>query len=141
MRAFPIGPSRKGENTQAVTSTAARRRSAPSRSTRPRRTPQDATDSAHVRRTPRQQVVPVHSPEERRQELVKLVRQRVEEKKIVIRNLRRDVIDEMKKLEKNKEISQDENKRAQVQLQKITDSAINNAETTGKDKEAELMEV
>ena len=53
-----------------------------------------------------------------------MVRKRVEERKIVIRNLRRDAMEELKKLEKNKEISQDEHKRALDQLQKLTDSFI-----------------
>jgi len=79
--------------------------------------------------------------EERRQELVKVVRKRVEEKKIVIRNLRREAMDELKDLEKNKDISQDEHKRAQTQLQKLTDSFIADTEQIGQDKEAELMEV
>jgi len=79
--------------------------------------------------------------EERRQELVKVVRKRVEDKKIAIRNLRREAMDELRKLEKNKDISQDEHKRAQIQLQKLTDSAIADAEQAGQDKEVELMEV
>jgi ribosome recycling factor len=79
--------------------------------------------------------------EERRQELVKVVRKRVEDKKIVIRNLRREAMDELKGLEKNKDISQDEHKRAQAQLQKLTDGSIADAEQAGQDKEVELMEV
>ena len=79
--------------------------------------------------------------EERRRELTKLVRKRVEERRIVIRNLRREAMDELKGLEKNKEISQDELKRALEQLQKLTDSFIADAEQIGQDKEAELMEV
>ena len=79
--------------------------------------------------------------EERRQELTKVVRKRVEERKIAIRNLRRDAIEDLKKLEKNKEISQDELRRAQDQLQKLTDSFIAGTEQVGRDKEAELAEV
>ena len=79
--------------------------------------------------------------EERRQELVKVVRKRVEERKIVIRNLRREAMDELKGLEKNKDISQDEHKHAQTQIQKLTDSAIADAEQVGRDKEIELTEV
>ena len=79
--------------------------------------------------------------EERRRELTKVVRKRVEERKIVIRNLRRDAMSELKELEKNKDISQDECKRALDQLQKLTDSFIADAEQVGQDKEAELMEV
>ena len=79
--------------------------------------------------------------EERRQELVKGVRKRVEEDKIAIRNLRRDALEEIKKLEKNGEISQDESKRAQTQLQKLTDSEIAEADQVGKNKEAELARI
>ena len=50
-------------------------------------------------------------------------------------------MDELKKLEKNKEISQDDNKRAQDQLQKLTDRFIAEAEQLGHDKEIQLMEV
>jgi ribosome recycling factor len=78
--------------------------------------------------------------EERRQELVKAVRKRVEERKIMIRNLRRDAIIELKNLEKSKDISQDDSKRAQDKLQKLTDSATAEAEKIGRDKEVELME-
>jgi ribosome recycling factor len=79
--------------------------------------------------------------EERRQELTKVVRRLVEEGRIVIRNLRREAVDELKGLEKNKDISQDEHKRALDQLQKLTDSFIADAEQIGRGKEAELMEV
>ncbi|GAI36545.1 unnamed protein product, partial [marine sediment metagenome] len=79
--------------------------------------------------------------EERRQELTKVVRKRVEERKIVIRNLRHDAMSELKGLEKNKDISQDEHKRALDQLQKLTDSFIADIEQIARDKEAELMEV
>ena len=79
--------------------------------------------------------------EERRQELIKVVRRRVEERRIAIRNLRREAMDELKRLEKNKDISQDEHKRSLDQLQKLTDSFIADAEQIGQDKEVELTEV
>ena len=79
--------------------------------------------------------------EERRQELTKVVRRRVEERRVAVRNLRREAMDELKDLEKNKDISQDEHKRALNQLQKLTDSFIADTEQIGRDKEAELMEV
>jgi len=79
--------------------------------------------------------------EERRQELIKIVHRKVEEGRVIIRNLRREVMDSLRNMEKNKEISQDEHKRAQDSLQKLTDSFIANAEQTGRDKEAELREV
>jgi ribosome recycling factor len=79
--------------------------------------------------------------EERRQDLIKVVRRRIEERRVAIRNLRREALEEIKKEEKNKAISQDESKRAQDQLQKLTDSHIASAEKIGQDKEKELMEV
>lgn len=79
--------------------------------------------------------------EERRQELTRVVHRKVEEGRIAIRNLRREAMDEMKKLEKDKDISQDEHKRALDQLQKLTDSFIASAEEAGRNKETELMEV
>jgi len=79
--------------------------------------------------------------EERRQELTRVVRKRVEERKISVRNLRHEAMNELKKLEKDKDISQDEQKRAQDQLQKLTDRFISTVEQIGRDKEAELMEV
>ena len=79
--------------------------------------------------------------EERRQELIRAVRRRIEERKIAIRNLRHEAMNELKGLEKNKDISQDEHKRALNQLQKLTDSSITDIEQIGRDKEAELLEV
>jgi len=79
--------------------------------------------------------------EERRQELIRIVRKRVEDRRIVIRNLRHEAMNELKGLERNKDISQDEHKRALDQLQKLTDSFIADTEQIGRDKEAELMEV
>lgn len=79
--------------------------------------------------------------EERRQELIKLVHRRVEEGRVAVRNLRRDAASTLKQLEKNKEISQDELKRALGKLQKLTDTLIADAERAGQDKEAQLKEV
>ncbi|BCT55526.1 ribosome recycling factor [Dehalococcoides mccartyi] len=79
--------------------------------------------------------------EERRQEMIKIVNKRLEEDKIAMRNVRRDAMDEMKKLEKAKEISQDDLKRGSDQLQKITDNFIAKADKLGADKEAELRQV
>ena len=79
--------------------------------------------------------------EERRRDLIKVVRKKVEEGRIAIRNLRRDAMDELKGAEKNKEISQDEQKRIQDQLQKLTDSFIANIEQLGQNKETEVMQV
>lgn len=79
--------------------------------------------------------------EERRRDLIKIIHKRLEEARITIRNLRRDTMDELKKAEKNKEISQDQNVRASEQLQKLTDSHIDSINKIGKDKEAEILEV
>jgi len=79
--------------------------------------------------------------EERRQELTKVVRRRVEEGKIAVRNLRREAMDELKEFGKNKDISQDEHKRSLNQLQKLTDSFISNIEQIGRGKEVQIMEV
>ena len=79
--------------------------------------------------------------EERRQELIRVVRKRSEERKIVVRNLRHEVVSELKTLERDKEISQDDHKRVLNQLQKLTDSFIAEIDQIGRDKEVELMEV
>ena len=79
--------------------------------------------------------------EERRQELIRVVRKRVEERRIAVRNLRHEAMDALKRLEKDKEISQDEHKRALDQLQKLTDRFMSDIEQIGIYKEAELMEV
>ena len=79
--------------------------------------------------------------EERRQELIKIVRKRIEDRRIAIRNLRHEATDEVKKLEKNKDISQDDLKRGLDQLQKLTDRFMSEIEQIGRDKEADLMEV
>jgi ribosome recycling factor len=79
--------------------------------------------------------------EERRKDLIKVVHRRVEERRVVVRSLRHEAMNELKNLEKDKEISQDEHRRAQEQLQKITDRFIADIEKIGQDKEKELMEV
>ncbi len=79
--------------------------------------------------------------EERRQDLIKIVHKRVEERRVAIRSLRHDALNSLKKLEKDKEISQDDLKRAQDQLQKVTDAHIAEIEQLGKVKEKELLEV
>ena len=79
--------------------------------------------------------------EERRQELTKIVHKRLEERRVAVRNLRRDALDELKKAEKAKTISQDESRHAQDQLQKITDIHIAIAEKIAQEKEKELLSV
>jgi ribosome recycling factor len=79
--------------------------------------------------------------EERRKELIKVVNRKVEERRVSLRNIRHEALNDLKKMEKDKVISQDEEKRAQAQVQKITDSFIVEVEKIGKDKERELLEV
>ncbi len=79
--------------------------------------------------------------EQRRKELIKLVQKRVEEGRVAIRNIRRDHSEALKKLERSKEVSEDEVRRAQDQLQKLTDGNIAEVEKLGREKEKELMEV
>jgi ribosome recycling factor len=79
--------------------------------------------------------------EERRQELTKVVHRRLEERRVAVRNIRRDAIEEIKKAEKNKEISQNDSRRDQEQLQKLTDNYIVVAEKIAQEKEKELMSV
>lgn len=79
--------------------------------------------------------------QERREELVRSLSKQVEEKKIAIRNVRRDVMERLRALEKNKDISQDDNQRAQVQLQKLTDSHIAQIDTFWNSKIEEMMKV
>jgi ribosome recycling factor len=79
--------------------------------------------------------------EERRAELIKIVHHRTEERKILIRNLRHEIVNEIKKFEKDKAISQDESKRSQDQAQKLTDFYTLEADKLAKAKEKELQEV
>lgn len=79
--------------------------------------------------------------QERRQELIKVVRRRVEEGKITMRNMRRDSAEALRQMEKDKEISQDEHKRAMDRLQLLTDSFISKADKAREQKEKELLEV
>ncbi|MCU9612075.1 ribosome recycling factor [Caldibacillus lycopersici] len=79
--------------------------------------------------------------EERRRELAKLVKKEAEEAKIAIRNVRRDANDELKKLEKNGEITEDELRRLSDDVQKVTDDSISKVEQLTKDKEKEILEV
>ncbi len=78
--------------------------------------------------------------EERRKELTKLVKKYAEESRIAIRNIRRDGADELKKL-KGAHISDDEIKRQEDALQKVTDKYIKEVDKLTHDKEAEVMEV
>jgi len=78
---------------------------------------------------------------EQRQEAVKQMKGMGEKAKIAIRNDRRDANDKIKRLEKEKEITQDESKAAQEKIQKLTDKYIANVDNILKDKEAEILKV
>ena len=78
---------------------------------------------------------------DRRQEMVKLLKRKIEDGKVSVRNVRRDGLESLRKLEKDKLISQDENRRAQDQLQKTTDGHTKQIDETGSAKEAEILQV
>ena len=77
--------------------------------------------------------------QERRLELVKILKRKIEDGKVSVRNVRRDGLESLRKLEKDKAISQDENRRAQDQLQKTTDGHTKQIDETGSAKEAEIL--
>jgi ribosome recycling factor len=79
--------------------------------------------------------------EERRKELVKLVRKFGEESKVAIRNIRRDAIDHLKREEKEKKMTEDQLRDAEKEMQKLTDDHIKLVDDTLKHKEKEIMEV
>lgn len=78
--------------------------------------------------------------EERRKEFVKLTKKFAEEGKIAIRNIRRDLMEALKKSEKAKEITEDDRKRGEEQLQKVTDDFISRLDKIVADKEKELLD-
>jgi len=79
--------------------------------------------------------------EQRRKEMVKLVHHKAEEARVSVRNVRRHAHDDLRKAEKDGEVSQDELKRHEDELQRITDQHVATIDTEGKKKEAELLEV
>ena len=79
--------------------------------------------------------------EERRKDLAKVVRKKVEEGRVAVRNVRRDRHDELRRLQREKEISEDAQYLAQEELQKLTDGFIQEIERVGEEKEAELLAV
>nr|PZN03743.1 MAG: ribosome recycling factor [Bacillota bacterium] len=78
---------------------------------------------------------------ERRKELVKMAKKKAEDAKVVIRNIRRDTNESIKKMEKNGEISQDDSKRWQEEIQKLTDNYIELIDKALANKEKDIMEV
>lgn len=79
--------------------------------------------------------------EERRKELVKVVGKKAEEGKVAIRAVRRDAIDHFKKLEKNSEITEDDLKNIEKDIQNLTDKYIKEIEDKAKIKEKEILEI
>lgn len=79
--------------------------------------------------------------EERRRELRKLVGKRVEEAKVAVRNVRRDVQNDLRDWEKEKEITEDQLSRSLDKLQEMTDKYVKQIDEIGREKEAEIMEV
>ena len=79
--------------------------------------------------------------QERRHDLVRLLKRKIEEGKVSIRNVRRDGQDTLRKMERDKAISQDQNRRSQEQLQKTTDGHIKTIDQVATGKEAEIMQV
>jgi ribosome recycling factor len=78
---------------------------------------------------------------ERRQDMVKMLRRKTEDGKVSLRNVRRDGLETLRKMERDKMISQDENRRAQDQLQKVTDGHTRQIDETASAKEAEILQV
>jgi ribosome recycling factor len=79
--------------------------------------------------------------EERRKELVKFVSKKVEERRIAIRNIRRDGIEKLRELEKNKEISEDELKTNTKKVDQLTEACVAKVTELGQQKEKEILEI
>ncbi len=79
--------------------------------------------------------------EERRKELVKVAGKYAEQNKVALRNIRRDALDEVKKLKKDNLISEDEEKRAENEIQKLTDDAVKKVDELQALKEKDIMQV
>ncbi len=84
--------------------------------------------------------IPILS-EERRRDLVKVLKKKVEDAKISARNVRRDAVDTLREMEKGKAVSQDEGRRHQEQTQKTLDKYIGEMDQVASQKEAEIMQV
>lgn len=78
--------------------------------------------------------------EERRREIAKQVGEEAENAKVAIRNIRRSAIDDLRKLEKDGDLSQDELHRFEAEVQKLTDDAVKNADILAAEKEKEIIE-
>jgi len=90
------------------------------------------------------QVIRLNIPpmsEDRRRDLVKSLHKKLDEHKVAVRNIRRDIHDKLRDREKKKEVSEDELKRSTDRLQKLTDRYIDEMDKVGKTKEQEILEV
>lgn len=79
--------------------------------------------------------------EERRKDLTKLVWKSAEDSKVAIRSIRRDAMEQFKKLKKNSEITEDDQRKAEDEMQKITDNAIKDIDQMAQEKEKEILSV
>jgi ribosome recycling factor len=79
--------------------------------------------------------------EQRRKDLIKQVHSRIEDGRVAVRNVRRDALEKVRRMVHDKEASEDDQHKAQDQLQKLTDKYVADIDQRGKGKEAELMEV
>lgn len=79
--------------------------------------------------------------EERRRDLVKVVHNRLEESRVAVRNIRRDLVKDLREFEHEKLISEDELKKGEEELQKLTDQFIQHIDAAGDKKQKEIMEV
>lgn len=90
------------------------------------------------------QVIRINLPpltEERRRDLVKVVRAEAENARVAIRNVRRDANNDLKELQKEGEISEDDLRRAEAEIQKVTDAHVAKVDARLEDKEQEMMQV
>lgn len=78
---------------------------------------------------------------DRRKELAKMAKQTAEKSKVSIRNIRREAIDEIKALQKNSDISEDDQKTGEAKVQKLTDAFVEKITKISADKEKEIMEI
>ena len=79
--------------------------------------------------------------EDRRKDLVRVVHKKVEEGRVAVRNVRRDCLEELRRLERDEHVSEDDERRGQEKLQKLTDRHVADVDRLGQEKEAELLEV
>ncbi|MEX2238244.1 MAG: ribosome recycling factor [Dehalococcoidia bacterium] len=79
--------------------------------------------------------------EQRRKELVKMVHGKAEEGRVAVRNVRRDALEHIRRAKKDKEVGEDDEKRAEAELQKLTDQHTRDIDRLSHEKEAEVLEV